>query len=78
MAKTTLLKAEERNETGKSLARTIRKNGQIPCIIYGDKKEPLAASLNANGESVINDLSHLKRGYENFEEKLFNIGAHIR
>ena len=47
MAETTLLKAKERNETGKSLARAIRKNGQIPCIIYGDKKEPLAASLNA-------------------------------
>ena len=38
----------------------------------------IAASLNANGECVVNDLSHLKRGYENFEEKLFNIGAHIR
>tara|TARA_B100000963_G_scaffold91589_1_gene78808 strand:- start:30 stop:734 length:705 start_codon:yes stop_codon:yes gene_type:complete len=47
MAETTLLKAEERDETGKSLTRAIRKNGQIPCIIYGDKKEPLAASLNA-------------------------------
>jgi len=47
MAETTLLKAEERKETGKSLGRAIRKNGQIPCIIYGDKKEPLAASLNA-------------------------------
>jgi len=47
MAETTLLKAEERNETGKSTARAIRKNGQIPCIIYGDKKDPLAASLNA-------------------------------
>ena len=47
MAETTLLKAEERDETGKSLARAIRKKGQIPCIIYGDKKEPLAASLNA-------------------------------
>ncbi len=38
----------------------------------------IAAGLNANGESIINDLSHLKRGYENFEEKLFNIGANIR
>ena len=47
MAETTLLKAKERNKTGKSLTRAIRKNGQIPCIIYGDKKEPLAASLNA-------------------------------
>ena len=47
MAETTLLKAEEREETGKSQARLIRKNGQIPCIIYGDKKEPMAASLSA-------------------------------
>ncbi len=38
----------------------------------------IAASLNAKGESIVNDLSHLKRGYENFEEKLFNIGANIR
>ena len=37
----------------------------------------IAASLNANGESIVNDLSHLKRGYENFEEKLFKIGANI-
>ena len=37
----------------------------------------IAASLNAKGKSIINDLSHLKRGYENFEEKLFNIGANI-
>tara|TARA_B100001057_G_scaffold236376_1_gene236659 strand:- start:3817 stop:4521 length:705 start_codon:yes stop_codon:yes gene_type:complete len=47
MAETTLLKAEEREETGKSLAKAVRKNGQIPCIIYGDNKQPLAASLNA-------------------------------
>ncbi len=38
----------------------------------------IAAGLNANGESIVNDLSHLKRGYENFEEKLFNIGANIK
>ena len=33
MAVTTLLKAEERKETGKSLSKAIRKNGQIPCVI---------------------------------------------
>jgi len=47
MAETTLLKAEERIETGKSLAKAVRKSGQIPCIIYGDQKKPIAASLNA-------------------------------
>jgi large subunit ribosomal protein L25 len=47
MAETTLLKAEERKDTGKSLARAVRKKGHIPCIIYGDKKDPIAASLNS-------------------------------
>jgi len=46
MAETTLLKAEERKDTGKSFARAVRKSGNIPCIIYGDKKDPIAASLN--------------------------------
>ena len=47
MAETTLLKAEERKDTGKSFSRAIRKKGHIPCIIYGDKKDPIAASLNS-------------------------------
>ena len=47
MAETTLLKAEERKDTGKSFARAVRKKGHIPCIIYGDKKDPIAASLNS-------------------------------
>ena len=46
MAETTLLKVEERKDTGKSFARAVRKSGNIPCIIYGDKKEPIAACLN--------------------------------
>ena len=47
MAETTLLKAEERKDTGKSFARAVRKTGNIPCIIYGDNKDPMAASLDA-------------------------------
>ena len=47
MAETTLLKAEERKDTGKSFARAVRITGNIPCIIYGDNKDPMAASLNA-------------------------------
>ena len=37
----------------------------------------IAASLNAKGKSEVHDLSHLKRGYENFENKLSNLGANI-
>ncbi len=35
------------------------------------------AGLIANGETVINDAEHLDRGYENIEEKLKSLGAHI-
>ena len=37
----------------------------------------IAASLNAKGKSEVHDLSHLKEGYENFENKLSNLGANI-
>jgi UDP-N-acetylglucosamine 1-carboxyvinyltransferase len=35
------------------------------------------AGLIANGETIINDAEHLNRGYENIEEKLKSLGAHI-
>lgn len=35
------------------------------------------AALAANGESVILEVYHLDRGYERFEERLNNLGAHI-
>lgn len=41
------LKAEFRNVAGKGAARSVRKNQNIPAVIYGEKKEPVAISLNA-------------------------------
>lgn len=35
------------------------------------------AGLIASGETIINDVEHLSRGYENIEEKLKTLGAHI-
>ena len=35
------------------------------------------AGLIASGETIINDVEHLNRGYENIEEKLKTLGAHI-
>jgi UDP-N-acetylglucosamine 1-carboxyvinyltransferase len=35
------------------------------------------AGLIAGGETIINDVEHLSRGYENIEEKLKTLGAHI-
>lgn len=39
------LKADPRNDVGKKIARQLRKQGRIPAIIYGEKKESLPISL---------------------------------
>ena len=39
------LKAEARERVGKGSARELRRNGRVPAVIYGDKKDPLAISL---------------------------------
>jgi UDP-N-acetylglucosamine 1-carboxyvinyltransferase len=36
------------------------------------------AALVADGETIIDRVYHLDRGYENIEEKLKGIGAEIR
>ena len=38
----------------------------------------ILAGLIANGETVIDRIYHLDRGYECLEEKLSNIGAKVR
>jgi len=40
------LKAEMRERVGKGAARTARREGRIPAVIYGDKKPPLAISVS--------------------------------
>lgn len=37
----------------------------------------IIASLMAEGESIIESIHHIDRGYENFEEKFRNLGAQI-
>ncbi len=39
------LKAEVRERAGKGAARAVRRQGNIPAVIYGDKKPPLSISL---------------------------------
>lgn len=36
------------------------------------------AGLTAQGTTIINDVEHILRGYENIEEKLSNVGAKIK
>lgn len=53
---------------GASVAATDLRAGAALCI----------AALLAQGDTVIGDIYHLDRGYENFEDKLLKLGAHIR
>ena len=48
MSKTYALKAQKRDRAGKGIARELRRNNQIPAVIYGDKKEPVKIALDQN------------------------------
>ncbi|MAW88602.1 MAG: 50S ribosomal protein L25/general stress protein Ctc [Phyllobacteriaceae bacterium] len=39
------LTAVKRDRAGKGSSRALRRNGQIPAVIYGDKKSPLSIAL---------------------------------
>lgn len=46
MADRILLEATARDRAGKGAARAVRREGRIPAVIYGDKKDPQLISLN--------------------------------
>jgi large subunit ribosomal protein L25 len=42
MSEQLTLPAETRERAGKGASRALRRDGRVPCVIYGDKKEALA------------------------------------
>ena len=48
MATVTVIKAASRSRAGKGAARSERRAGRVPGIIYGDSKPPLPISLDYN------------------------------
>ena len=42
MSEQLTLPAETRERAGKGASRALRRDGRVPCVIYGDKKDPLA------------------------------------
>jgi len=46
MAEIITLEAQARDRVGKGAARATRRAGLVPAVIYGDKKEPVAISLD--------------------------------
>ncbi len=45
MSEQLTLPAEQRERAGKGASRELRRNGRVPAVIYGDKKEPLAVHI---------------------------------
>lgn len=60
------LKAEIRNVAGKGAARAIRNNKNIPAVIYGEKKDPVAIEISGRDFAPISVIPALRT-------KLFNI-----
>ncbi|MDZ4675015.1 MAG: 50S ribosomal protein L25 [Gemmatimonadota bacterium] len=47
MAHEATLSADPRSDTGKGVARSLRRNGRIPAVIYGHGREPEALSVDS-------------------------------
>lgn len=52
MPKSYGLQAEKRDRAGKGVARSLRREGKTPAVIYGDKKEPVKITLSENEINV--------------------------
>lgn len=52
MSKNYALKADKRERAGKGVARSLRREGRTPAVIYGDKKEPVNISVSENAINV--------------------------
>ncbi len=52
MSKNYALKAEKRERAGKGIARSLRRAGKTPAVIYGDKQEPIIISVSENEINV--------------------------
>lgn len=48
MTKQYAVKAEKRERAGKGIARSLRREGKLPGVIYGDNKAPALVALVAN------------------------------
>ena len=45
MSEQLTLPAETRERAGKGASRALRREGRVPAVIYGDKKEPMAVHV---------------------------------
>ena len=52
MSETTTINVELRKDVGKGASRRLRREGKVPAVIYGGRKDPVALTLE------LNDLLH--------------------
>lgn len=57
MSKIVTIKADARSQAGKGAARSVRRTGAIPGVVYGDKQDPQLISLTYK-----NVLPHVETG----------------
>jgi len=83
MVMTSNLSAEKRISVGKGKSRTLRSEGKIPAIIYGNKLEPIAISINERDlnaelrkEGFFNKLCDLEVEKENIRVLPQEISLH--
>ncbi len=53
------MKAEKRDRAGKGIARSLRRAGRSPAVIYGDNKEPVKISLSENEINTEYNKGHM-------------------
>lgn len=66
MSESNIIAAEARDRAGKGTARAVRREGQVPAVIYGNKEEPTLISVKQRDL-----LKELHAG--NFTSKLYDI-----
>jgi len=59
MANTYPLVAQTRDRAGKGIARALRREKQIPAVIYGDNKEPVLISVSSRDVEVEYHKAHM-------------------
>lgn len=65
---TVVLEAENREGRGTSAARLNRKDGKVPCVVYGDNREPLSICISR-------DLLNRYVNKSNFFSTVFEING---
>ena len=59
MSEQLTLPAEARDRAGKGASRALRREGRVPAVVYGDKKEPLSVHV----EEKLLDQDAVDRGH---------------